>query len=115
MLRSFDYVCYSALADRLSGMVLKPEESARLRNWMRFWTAWTGAAFFKSYLAVAKGQAFVPQSPENVQVLLDVVFPGEIALRTGLRIEQPPRLGSDPLARHSCNCWNGTRAGDDAV
>ncbi len=72
MLRSFDYVCYSALADRLSSMVLKPDESARLRDWMRFWTGWTSAAFLKSYLAVAKGQAFVPQEPEHVQVLLDV-------------------------------------------
>jgi maltose alpha-D-glucosyltransferase/alpha-amylase len=72
MLRSFDYACYSALYDQVGGAVLRPEESSRLRRWMEFWTAWTSAAFLKSYLAVADGQPFVPQQPENTQLLLDV-------------------------------------------
>ena len=72
MLRSFDYACYSALADHIAGMVLGPEESARLRGWMQFWTAWTSAAFLKSYLASADGQPFVPGQRESSQLLLDV-------------------------------------------
>jgi maltose alpha-D-glucosyltransferase/alpha-amylase len=72
MLRSFDYACYSALADRITGTVLGPEESTALHGWMRFWTAWTSAAFLKSYLATAAGQPFVPQQQENTQLLLDV-------------------------------------------
>ena len=40
MLRSFDYACYSVLANQISGSVLGPKESARLRQWMHFWTTW---------------------------------------------------------------------------
>ena len=71
MLRSFDYVCYTALADQLTG-TLSPEERARLRGWMHFWTTWTGATFVRSYLQVAEGQSFVPRPAENVQLLLNV-------------------------------------------
>jgi maltose alpha-D-glucosyltransferase/alpha-amylase len=72
MLRSFDYACYSALADRLTGMVLEPEELSCLRGWMQFWTRWTSAAFLKSYLAVADAQPFVPRQAAHTQLLLDV-------------------------------------------
>jgi maltose alpha-D-glucosyltransferase/alpha-amylase len=72
MIRSFDYACYSALADQLSGMVLKPEEESRWHGWMRFWSGWTSASFLKSYLAVADGRPFIPQQLESAQLLLDV-------------------------------------------
>lgn len=72
MLRSFDYACYSALADRTAGMLIGPEEAVRLRGWMQFWTEWTSAAFLKSYLALAEGQPFLPAQRENSQLLLDV-------------------------------------------
>ena len=39
---------------------------------MQFWTAWTSAAFLKSYLALADGQPFLPGQRENSQLLLDV-------------------------------------------
>jgi maltose alpha-D-glucosyltransferase/alpha-amylase len=72
MLRSFDYACYSALADRLTGVVLGAEELSRLRAWTQFWTEWTSATFLKSYLAVADAQPFIPRQPEHAQLLLDM-------------------------------------------
>jgi maltose alpha-D-glucosyltransferase/alpha-amylase len=72
MIRSFDYACYSALADQIAGMSRGHDELQRLRSWMRFWTSWTSAAFLKSYMAVASGQSFIPASTEESQILLDV-------------------------------------------
>jgi maltose alpha-D-glucosyltransferase/alpha-amylase len=72
MLRSFDYACYSALADQIAGLSRGNDELQRLRGWMQFWTAWTSAAFLKSYMAVAHGQLFLPASLEESQILLDV-------------------------------------------
>lgn len=97
MLRSFDYVCYSALADRISGTVLGPEESARLQGWMRFWTAWTSATFLKSYLAVAKGHSFVPQQPENTQTLLDVYLLEKVLYELGYELNNRPDWARIPL------------------
>ena len=40
---------------------------------MQFWTAWTSAAFLKSYLALADGQPFLPRAARRTaQLLLDV-------------------------------------------
>ena len=97
MLRSFDYVCYSALADRVGSMVLQPEESARLREWMRFWTTWTGAAFLKSYLAVADGKAFVPQQSEDVQLLLDIYLLEKSLYELGYELNNRPDWARIPL------------------
>ena len=72
MLRSFDYVSYSALSDRIAGMVLSADERARLDQWMQFWTFWSSAAFLKSYLALADGQPFLPGTRDSIQLLLDV-------------------------------------------
>jgi maltose alpha-D-glucosyltransferase / alpha-amylase len=72
MLRSFDYACCSALAARTAGMVIGPEEAARLRAWTQFWTTWTSAAFLRAYLAVAAEQPFLPRQNESSQLLLDV-------------------------------------------
>jgi maltose alpha-D-glucosyltransferase / alpha-amylase len=97
MLRSFDYVCYSALADRISGTVLSPEESGRLQGWMRFWTSWSSAAFLKSYLAVAKGQPFVPQTAENTQLLLDVYLFEKSLYELGYELNNRPDWARIPL------------------
>jgi len=72
MLRSFDYASYSAVADQLAGAAPESDRWGRLEPWMQFWTGWTSAAFLKSYLAAAGSQRFVPQQPEEVQILLNV-------------------------------------------
>ncbi|HEY3788438.1 MAG TPA: putative maltokinase, partial [Urbifossiella sp.] len=72
MIRSFDYACYSALADQITGLSRGHEELQRLRGWIQFWTAWTSAAFLKSYMAVAQGQPFIAATAEESQILLDV-------------------------------------------
>ncbi len=67
MLRSFDYVTQSALAD--GG--LRPEDAARLRPWARLWHLWVSAAFVRSYLEAAGPAVFLPRDRADVGLLLD--------------------------------------------
>ena len=97
MLRSFDYACYSALADHISGRVLAPEESTRLHHWMQFWTTWTGAAFMKSYLAVADGQPFVPREHQSAQLLLNVYLLEKALYELRYELNNRPQWAYIPL------------------
>jgi maltose alpha-D-glucosyltransferase/alpha-amylase len=95
--RSFDYACYSAVADQISGMVLKPDEYARLHAWIQFWSGWSSAAFLKSYLAVAAGQPFVPRPIENAQLLLDVYLLEKVLYELRYELNNRPSWVRIPL------------------
>ncbi len=71
MLRSFEYVCHSAMEDQFANVVVAAEDRAVLDDWQRFWVTWSGAAFLRSYLAVSGEAAFVPKPHEAIQTLLD--------------------------------------------
>ncbi len=97
MLRSFDYACHSALAERTAGMVLASEERSRLQGWTEFWTAWTGAAFLKSYLAVADAQPFVPRQPDCIQLLLDLYLLEKALYELRAELNNRPHWAHVPL------------------
>jgi maltose alpha-D-glucosyltransferase/alpha-amylase len=97
MLRSFDYACYAAVADRIGGMVLGPEDLNRLHGWMDFWTAWTSAAFLKSYFALAEGQPFLPAAKENAQLLLDVYLLEKALYELAYELNNRPDWARIPL------------------
>ena len=101
MIRSFDYACYSALADQIASLSRGHDELQRLRGWMQFWTAWTSAAFLKSYMAVAHGQSFLPGvGAKNRRFCLDVYLLEKALYELALRIEQPSRMGRHSAVRH---------------
>jgi len=71
MLRSFDYACHAAEADRFRRVVLPEAERAKLEGWTRLWVGWVGAAYLSTYLSVAEGASFLPDKPESLRTLLD--------------------------------------------
>jgi maltose alpha-D-glucosyltransferase / alpha-amylase len=97
MIRSFDYACYSALADQIAGLSRGHDELQRLRGWMQFWTAWTSAAFLKSYMAVAHGQSFLPASQEESQTLLDVYLLEKALYELRYELNNRPEWSRIPL------------------
>ena len=97
MLRSFDYVSYSAASERTAGMVIGSEESARLQGWMQFWTAWTSAAFLKSYLGLAAGQPFLPGPRDSTQLLLDVYLLEKAFYELRYELNNRPQWARVPL------------------
>lgn len=70
MLRSFHYAAYAALLGQVAGV--RPEDFVPLEPWARFWQTWVSATFLRSYLAAATAAAFLPQTSEELQLLLDV-------------------------------------------
>src|SRR5438445_8285036 len=68
MLRSFHYAAQSIL--RGPGHI-HLDDPDRLEPWLRFWQVWVQAAFLGGYLDAAGGSSFVPESREELDVLLD--------------------------------------------
>jgi maltose alpha-D-glucosyltransferase/alpha-amylase len=69
MLRSFHYAANAALLDQTAGV--RPEDLVALAPWARFWTLWVSVAFLKTYFGVTAQGDFLPQTPEERQILLD--------------------------------------------
>ena len=70
MLRSFHYLAHSALFGQVPGVVPRKEAAASVQGWAEFWSRSVGTAFLNAYLDTAGQATFVPQSPDNLRVLL---------------------------------------------
>ncbi|MBN2579566.1 MAG: maltose alpha-D-glucosyltransferase [Pirellulales bacterium] len=89
MIRSFEYAAKTVLLNRISGMILK-EELPIFRQWAEFWSLWVGVRFLKAYLGVLEGAAFMPQSREEVQILLDVFLLEKAVYELGYELNNRP-------------------------
>ena len=96
MIRSFDYASQSVLLNRLSGMVQK-EQMCALQCWGRYWSLWTSVRFLKQYLETVGNAAFLPQSSDEVQTLLDVFLLEKAVYELGYEINHRPTWVRVPL------------------
>jgi len=71
MLRSFHYAPYAVLFGQSQHSVIRTEDLEAIERGARFWYRWVSAAFLRAYLAESGSAAHLPQTPEEVQVLLD--------------------------------------------
>jgi len=71
MIRSFDYASQSILLNQLTGIVQK-DELPTFQRWAQFWSFWTSVRFLQTYLQTVGTAAIIPQSRDEVQLLLDV-------------------------------------------
>ncbi len=71
MLRSLHYAAYAVMFGRVPGIPSRPDGSAALEPWARFWLAWAQATFLKSYLEVAREGALLPPTSDEARILLD--------------------------------------------
>lgn len=70
MLRSFHYASHSAAVKWLG----KESDSAkRIEQWTHAWHVWVSAAFLTEYLDAAAQATFLPQVPQDLRTLLDVL------------------------------------------
>jgi maltose alpha-D-glucosyltransferase/alpha-amylase len=74
MIRSFHYVVAGALAQHLEAVATSREDANILQRAGQAWFQGTTAAFLKSYLAAAAGQAFLPSSHAALQILLHMLL-----------------------------------------
>ena len=55
---------------------LRPEDQPVLAPWARFWDVWVSVAYVKAYLEVAAKSSYLPQTHEEMQILLNFYFLG---------------------------------------
>jgi len=71
MLRSFHYAPYAVLFGQAQHSVIRAEDTAAVESGANFWYRWVSGAFLRAYLAESGNAAHLPQSREELQVLLD--------------------------------------------
>ncbi|MFQ5806603.1 MAG: alpha-amylase, partial [Phycisphaerae bacterium] len=70
MLRSFHYAANSCLLDRTPDVVVGPDEFGWLQPAALFWQIWVSGVFLKSYLDVVKEGDLLPESRDQLNLLL---------------------------------------------
>jgi len=51
--------------------IVRTEHIERIESWARYWVAWSSAAYLRGYMEAANAAPILPQTPEEVEVLLD--------------------------------------------
>jgi maltose alpha-D-glucosyltransferase/alpha-amylase len=91
MLRSFDYAAMTALRQE------REDDRLLLAPWARAWTGRINAAYLDAYMATATGAGFLPSSPDDVQLLLEVFQLDKALYEVGYEISYRPAWVSTPL------------------
>ena len=72
MLRSFDYAAFSGMFDHIARHQIDDGQTLdKIERWASAWQAWVSAAFLGEYLATAQGSSILPESRDNLRVVLD--------------------------------------------
>jgi maltose alpha-D-glucosyltransferase/alpha-amylase len=71
MLQSFYYAVNVALDDEIESGLSQPEQRQQLQRWAEFWYRWVSTTFIKAYLDMASLDGFLPQTQQEMEVLLD--------------------------------------------
>ncbi len=94
MLRSFHYAAYTALADEELRGLTRSEALNGWDRWARFWTAWTSAAFLRTYLERAREEetavSFVPPDDGDLRTLLEAHLLEKAVYELGYELNNRP-------------------------
>ncbi len=93
MLRSFHYAAYAAYFAQTPDGIPSPD----LEPWARFWHLWVSVAYLQSYMAVAGNAIFLPSSPDDLKLLLDVYLVEKAVYELGYELNNRPAWVSIPL------------------
>lgn len=70
MLRSFHYAAYAGLRQHEARGSLPPENIRQFEPWARFWYVTVSGAFLRAYFEGVAGAEILPQTPDELRVLL---------------------------------------------
>jgi maltose alpha-D-glucosyltransferase/alpha-amylase len=95
MLRSFHYAAYAPLLQQRDGQQLQNSEI--LGVWADYWQKWVSATFLKAYLEFSGGSQFIPQSREELALLLDAYLLDKAVYELGYELNNRPSWVGIPL------------------
>jgi maltose alpha-D-glucosyltransferase/alpha-amylase len=94
MLRSFNYAAHSKLKDNS----IRPESTAQLLSWARFWDVWASVAFLQDYRQAVAGAPFMPKSPEELSLLLQIFMLDKAIYELSYELNNRPDWVDIPIA-----------------
>jgi maltose alpha-D-glucosyltransferase/alpha-amylase len=97
MLRSFHYAAYAPLLGEIRSQEVPQERLNALDVWAQYWQTWVSTAFLKSYLRTSGSASFVPQSREELAVLLDAFIITKAVYELGYELNNRPSWLRIPL------------------
>jgi maltose alpha-D-glucosyltransferase / alpha-amylase len=100
MLRSFDYAAHAGLGDQVErGLVERESDSyGELAHWGRMWSSWASAAFLRSYLMTARLGSFLPETDDELRLLLELFVLEKALYELGYELSSRPDWVEIPLA-----------------
>lgn len=97
MLRSFHYAAYAAFFEQAATGVAQPKDLAELERWTHFWHLWVSVAFLKTYLEVSNRATFLPESLEELRILLNAYLLEKAVYELGYELNNRPNWVKIPL------------------
>ena len=83
--------------DRIAGTV-RPEDVPFLSRWARYWNVWVSVAFLRSYLEAARPAGFLPDSKEELRILLDAHLLEKAVYELGYELNNRPDWVGVPVS-----------------
>src|SRR5262249_38589680 len=93
MMRSFQYGAYSALWQP----AMRKEDVPFLEHWADLWYRHMNSVFLQSYLATTPGTIFVPQDPDDLQILLKAYLLDKAVYEIGYELNHRPNWTVIPI------------------
>jgi maltose alpha-D-glucosyltransferase/alpha-amylase len=97
MLRSFHYAAYAALLAMGERGLARPQDLTFMESLARFWYVWVSVAFLRAYVEVAIRGNFLPQTREELRVLLDAYLLEKAIYELGYELNNRPDWIKIPL------------------
>jgi maltose alpha-D-glucosyltransferase/alpha-amylase len=97
MLLSFQYAAQAVFLDQLPGVTRRPETTAVLEFWSRYWSDWVSAVFLKGYLEALGGSTLVPANDADVRLLLNTCLLEQALEQASAELRERPEWVRVPL------------------
>jgi maltose alpha-D-glucosyltransferase/alpha-amylase len=97
MIRSFDYATYAALWQQHELGNLKEEQLPLVEPWTRVWYDWCSGQFLKAYLAVVAQSNLLPNTREELSILLNAHLLEKAIYELGYELNNRPAWVKIPL------------------
>jgi maltose alpha-D-glucosyltransferase/alpha-amylase len=97
MVRSFHYAAWRGLHHHVQRGSLEPDCIPRHEPWARLWYRAAALTYLRAYLECSKGEQALPQSPEELQIMLPAYLLNRAMLEVGHELQHRPEWLHVPL------------------